>query len=108
MRVVKAALRAAGHVLAYSRSPHKAGYYLRGQGSVSPELAEVLRLSAAEVDEEQINILRSKTPAERFRLGCSVTDAARRAVIYHIRQQHPHLSEEQASYLALQGRMPDE
>ena len=85
MRIVKKALRAAGYRLKYSRNPGKPGYYIHQQPAISDELAEILAHSIAEVDPAQIRIWRQMSPAERFRLGSSITDAARQAVAY--RQQ---------------------
>ena len=104
MRVVKKALAAAGFRAAFSRGAARAGYYLDGQPPVSPRLAGILAHSAAEVDLAQLRIFRRLAPAERFRLGCSVSDAACTAVAYRIRQQDPSLSPAQASFLALRGR----
>jgi hypothetical protein len=104
MRLVKAALKAAGFQLAYSRSSQRPGYYLKGQPAISEGLANIIRKSAAEVDPQQIEIFRRLSPAERFRLGCSVTDTARNAVAYRLRQQDPGLSAVQAGFLAVQGK----
>jgi len=82
MRIVKKALQAAGYRLKYSRRAGRPGYYLYQQPAVSAELAEILAQSVAEVDPAQIRIWRGMPPAERFRLGCSVTDAAHKAVTY--------------------------
>jgi hypothetical protein len=104
MRVVKAALAAAGYRLCYSRDPKRPGYYLAGQPEISDELRNTIRQSVAEIDQAQIEVLRRLTPANRFRLGCSVTDTARDAVAYRLRQQDPQLSPIQASFQAVQGR----
>jgi hypothetical protein len=104
MRVVKAALAAAGYRLRYSRDPKRPGYYLTGQPGLSEELSKTIRHSVAEIDRAQIEVLRRLTPAKRFRLGCSVTDTARDAVAYRLRQQEPQLSPAQASFKAVQGR----
>jgi len=80
MRIVKKALRAAGYRLKYSRKAGRPGYYIHQQPAISDELAEILAHSVAEVDPAQIRIWRDMLPAKRFRLGCSVTDAARQAV----------------------------
>ena len=104
MRVVKAALAAAGYRLRYSRDPKRPGYYLAGQPALSDELQKTIRQSVAEIDPAQIRIFRHMTPADRFRLGCSVTDTARNAVAYRLRQQNPQLSPIQASFQAVQGK----
>jgi hypothetical protein len=87
IRVVKRALLAAGNRLCYSRSRKKPGYYLDGQPALSTELADIIRHSVAEADPAQLHIFRQMTPAQRFQLGCSVTDAARNAVAYRTQQR---------------------
>ena len=107
LRIVKAAFKGAGHQLVYSRRVTRPGYFLRGQPAVSTELSDILKQGAAEVDPAQILIFRNLTPAERFRLACSVSDTARNVVTYRIRQRYPVLSLAEASYFALQGRFPE-
>ena len=102
MRVVRQAFKAAGYSLSYSRNKHQAGYYLKGQPALSPELRQVLRSSTAEVDQRQIEIYQRLSPADRFRQGCSISDTARKVVAYRIRQENPNLSIEEANRLALQ------
>jgi hypothetical protein len=79
MRIVKKALQAAGYRLKYSRKAGRPGYYIHQQPAVSDELAEILAHSVAAVDPAQIRIWRTMPPAERFRLGYSITDTARQA-----------------------------
>jgi hypothetical protein len=100
MRVVKRALRESGYELAYSRSSGRPGYYLRDQPPLHPGLARALHSSIAEVDPAQIAIYRSLGPAGRFRQGCSISDTARRAVAYRLRQRRPELNDAEASRLA--------
>jgi hypothetical protein len=102
MRFVKQALKAAGHRLLYSRNKQQPGYYLDGQPALSSEIQQVLKGSAAEVDERQIDIYRKLSFAERFHQGCSISDTARRVVAYRIRQDNPKLSLMEANRMALQ------
>ena len=102
LRVVKQALNAAGYHLQYSRTGQRPGYYLEGQPVISDELAQILKNSAAQVDPNQIAVIRRLTPAQRFRLGCSISDAARNVVAYRLRLRQPELTLSQANYLALQ------
>jgi len=102
LRVVKQALQAAGLRMAFSRRTHRGGYYLLGQPAVSPELAHILKSSAAEVDLRQIEIYRRLSPADRFRQGCAISDTARHVVAYRIRQDHPEVSAQEAQRMALQ------
>lgn len=79
MRAVKKAFKSAGYELRYSRRPERPGYYLAGQPALAPELAAMIRSCSAEIDPAQIRIFRRLTVAERFRLGFSVSEAARAA-----------------------------
>lgn len=92
MQVVKRALTAAGHELAYSRSRKRPGYYLRGEPLVSAELSSILKGCVAQVDPAQIAILKRLTPAQRFRMGCEITDLAVSVVAHRIRLRNPELS----------------
>ena len=102
MRFVKQALKAAGYRLLYSRNKQQPGYYLDGQPALSSEFKQVLKGSAAEVDQRQIDIYRKLSFAERFHQGCSISDTARRVVAYRIRQENPKLSLMEANRIALQ------
>jgi hypothetical protein len=102
MRVVKQAFHAAGLHLAFSRSKQRSGYYLLDQPALSPELAQILKSSSAEVDQRQIDIYHQHSPADRFHQGCAISDTARNVVAYRIRQENPGLSPEEANLFALQ------
>lgn len=91
MRIVKSALKAAGYRLAYARNLERPGYYLRGQPPIASKLAQTLDGSVAEVDPAQIAIFRRLSPAERFQLGCSITDGALEVVAYRIKQRNPDI-----------------
>jgi len=102
MRFVKQAFEAAGYQLLYSRKKEEPGYYLEGQPALSSEIQQVLKGSAAEVDQRQIDIYRKLSFAERFHQGCSISDTARTVVAYRIRQNNPKLSLMEANHIALQ------
>jgi hypothetical protein len=102
MRVVKLAFQAAGYVLGYSRDRKNKGYYLKGQPALSPEYSQMVKASAEEVDQRQIDIYRRLSVADRFRQGCSISDTARNVVAYRIRQENPELTVLEAHRLALQ------
>lgn len=102
MHVVKQAFKTAGYLLSYSRNRLQSGYYLKGQPALSAELRQVLRSSAAEVDQRQVDIYNQLSPADRFQQGCSISDTARKVVTYRIRQENPNLSAEEANRMALQ------
>jgi hypothetical protein len=102
MRFVKQAFEAAGHQLLYSRKNEQPGYYLAGQPALSSEIKQVLKGSASEVDQHQIDIYRKLSFAKRFHQGCSISDIARKVVAYRIRQDNPKLSLMEANRIALQ------
>lgn len=102
MRFVRQAFEAAGYRLLYSRNKRQSGYYLDGQPALSTEIKQVLRGSATEVDQRQIDVYRTLSFAERFHQGCSISDTARKVVAYRIRQENPRLSVAEANQMALQ------
>ena len=102
MRFVKQAFEGAGHRLLYSRNKKQPGYYLEGQSALSADIKQVLKSSAADVDQRQIDIYRKLSFAERFQQGCSISDTARKVVAYRIRQDNPKLSLIEANRMALQ------
>jgi len=102
MRFVKQAFEVAGYQLLYSRRKERPGYYLDGQPGLRSELQQVLKSSAAEVDQRQIDIYRKLSFAERFHQGCSISDTARKVVAYRVRQDNPKLSVREANRIALQ------
>ncbi len=56
MRVVKQAFQAADCLLEYSRKRENPGYYLHRQPALLPEFRKILKASAAEADQRQIDI----------------------------------------------------
>jgi len=102
MRLVKQAFETAGYRLLYSRNKEQSGYYLDGQPTLLSEIKQILKTSAAEVDQRQIDIYHKLSPADRFRQGCSISDTARKVVAYRIRQEDPRISIAEANRIALQ------
>jgi hypothetical protein len=102
MRFVKQAFEAADYQLLYSRNKQQPGYYLDGQPALLSEIKQVLKGSAADVDQRQIDIYRTLSFAERFHQGCAISDTARKVVAYRIRQDNPKLSLIEASRIDLQ------
>jgi hypothetical protein len=88
--------------LSYSRNKRQPGYHLHGQPALSPEIKQILKTSAAEVDQRQIDIYRKLSYAERFYQGCSISETARKVVAYRIRQENPQVSLVEANRMALQ------
>lgn len=102
IRMVKQAFQAANYQLEYSRNKKQTGYYLRGQPALMPEFKQMVRASAAEVDQRQIDIYNQLSPMARFRQGCAISDTARNVVAYRIREENPGLTIQEANRLALQ------
>lgn len=102
MRVVKQAFQAANYSLEYNRGKRNTGYYLRGEPALSLEFSRMLRASAAEVDQRQIDIYQKLSSAARFRQGSAISDTARNVVAYRIRQENPELTPQEANQKALQ------
>ena len=102
MRVVKQAFQAVRLVLEYSRKKEKRGYYVREQEALSLEFKQMIKATAAEVDQRQIDIYRELSPAARFKQGCAISNTARNVVAYRIRQENPKLTPQEAQKLALQ------
>ena len=102
MRLVKQAFETAGYQLLYSRNKKQPGYYLDEQPTLLSEIQQILKTSAAEVDQRQINIYRTLSFADRFSQGCSISDTARKVVAYRIRQEDPRISIAEANRIALQ------
>ncbi|MCJ7432107.1 MAG: hypothetical protein MUO77_01325 [Anaerolineales bacterium] len=101
MRVVKQAFQAANYLLEYSRNKEHPGYYLHGQPALSPEFRQLVKASAAEADQRQIDIYHQLSSAARFRQGCAISDTARKVVAYRIRQENPKLTPQEANQMAL-------
>jgi hypothetical protein len=102
MRVVKQAFQAASYSLEYNRGKRNTGYYLRGEPALSPKFSRMLRASAAEVDQRQIDVYQKLSSAARFRQGSAISDTARNVVAYRIRQENPELTAQEAIQKALQ------
>lgn len=102
MRIVKQTFETAGYQLLYSRNKQQPGYYLDGQPTLSSEIKQMLKTTAADVDQRQIDIYHSLSFAERFYQGCSISDTARKVVAFRIRQENPKLSLVEANRVALQ------
>ncbi len=102
MRVVKQAFQAANHLLEYSRNREHPGYYLHGQPALLSEFKQLVKASAVEADQHQIDIYHQMSFAARFRQGCAISDTARKVVAYRILQENPKLTPQEANQMALQ------
>ena len=59
----------------------------------------------AEIDMEQMRILRTMTPAQRVRQAASMIEAAERVTAFRLRQREPELSEKEALRIVRRGLM---
>lgn len=64
---------------------------------------EAIAGSVGEISEEQVAIFSRMTFAQRFQIGCSISNLARKTVANRIRQRHPDLSQAEAERLAVQS-----
>ena len=103
--VLRYALAAAGHHLAYSIKPNQRGFYIQGRPALDPQLERGIEGAFAEVDPAQTAILAHQTPAERFAEAAAMIEFVQQAGALRLRQRQPHLSEEQALYLVRQQKI---
>lgn len=82
MWFVRKAFHAIGYKLACSWTGERRGFYLRGEGELSPEVFKAIRGAVAKVDSAQVEITRRLTPAQRVQQGLSLTDLAHSVVRY--------------------------
>ena len=61
--------------------------------------------AVAEIDREQIRILRTKTLPERIRMAASMIDAVEGVGVFRLRAREPELSEEEALRIVRGGLM---
>ena len=80
--IIWRAFRAAGYNLAYSWVGERRGFYLQGEGELSPEMDRAVQGAVAEVDPRQMAVTRWLTPAQRFQQGVSMTNLAHSVVRY--------------------------
>lgn len=82
MWYVQKAFQAEGYQLAYSWQGERRGFYLRGEGELSPEVERAIQGAVAEVDPQQIEITSRLTTAQRVQQGAALTNLAHRVVHY--------------------------
>jgi len=64
-----------------------------------------IRGAFAEIDLEQIKVLKQMTPAERFQQARSMNYAANRAAVYQLLQREPDLSNDEAWKIVRSGKV---
>ena len=74
MRVVKAALKQASFELKYSRTGGRLGYYFAKEAPLHPTMKVEIAGALNEIDQEQIEIYKHLTPAQKFYQACSIID----------------------------------
>jgi hypothetical protein len=78
MRVVKAALRRAGHEVKYSRNIENQGYYFTGEPLLHPDIKKEIVGALNEIDDHQIEIYKHISPAQKFYQACSIINLAKK------------------------------
>ena len=86
----------------YSRNKQPLRYSLKEQLALSAQIKQVLKSTAAEMDQRQIDIYRMLFFAERFYQGCAISNTTCKVVVYRIREENPKLSLVEANRMALQ------
>jgi len=78
MCVVKAALKQIDFDLKFSRSMDKPGYYFAGEDSLHPDVKKEIAGALDEIDQEQIEIYKRISPAQKFYQACSIINLAKK------------------------------
>lgn len=91
-RLVIVARASAGYQLAFRPRKSRGGYYLVCEPTLSEELVQKIKYSAAEVDSRQLEIFSKMSIAERFRMGFEISETALRAVAYRIQIENPGMN----------------
>ena len=68
--------------MVYSWLGERRGFFLRGEGELSPEMERAVQGAVAEVDPQQMAVTRRLTPAQRFQQGAALTNLAHSVVRY--------------------------
>ena len=78
MRVMKAALKQVGFDVKFSRSMDKPRYYFAGEDSLYPYVKKEIAGALDEIDQEQIEIYKRISPAQKFYQACSIINLAKK------------------------------
>jgi len=78
MRVVKAALKQAGHNLKYSRTGDLPGYYIAGEAALHSDVKKEIAGALNEIDQEQIEVYKYISPAQKFYQACSIINLGKK------------------------------
>jgi hypothetical protein len=102
---LRRALAGVGHRLAYSNDPQRKGYYVRGRPALDPKLVKGIRGAMAEVDLQQMEIIRRQTPAWRVGQAASMVMAVEEVGAYRLRLRRPQLTVQEALRLIRQRKV---
>jgi hypothetical protein len=75
---------------------------------LDPRIKEAIAGSVREVSAEQMTVLSRMTFAQRFQIGCSISNLARTTVANRLRQRYPELSQVEAERQAVQSSYHNE
>jgi hypothetical protein len=103
--MLRRALEAAGHHLAYRIDPANRGFYIRGRPALDPQLERRMKGAMAEIDPAQMVITRRLTTAQRFAQAMSMIEFVTNAGAYRLQQRQPTLSWPEALQRARQGKV---
>jgi len=78
MRVVKVALKQAGFDLKYSRVEDHPGYYISGEDFLHSDVKKEIAGALNEIDQEQIEIYKRISPAQKFCQACSIINLGKK------------------------------
>jgi len=81
MRVVKAAMQRAGLDLKYSRAGDRRGYYIAGETILHPDVKKEIAGALDEIDQEQIDVYKRISPAQKFYQACSIINLSKKVSI---------------------------
>jgi len=78
MRIVKAALKQARYHVKYSRQQESPGYYFAGEPSLHQTVKKEIAGALNELDDDQIEIYKHISPAQKFHQACSIINLAKK------------------------------
>jgi len=81
MRVVKAALKQIDFDMKFNRSMDKSGYYFAGEDSLHSDVKKEIAGAPDEIDQEQIEIYKRISPAQKFYQACSIINLAKKVYL---------------------------
>lgn len=80
-------------------------YYRKEPLIVTERMREEIRGAFAEIDMDQIKILKKMTPTERFLQACATNHAVNRVAVYQLLRREPDLDENEAWQIVHSGKV---